>query len=232
MRIYPLGDRAVVVQLADEIGDSAHRRVRAALARLDALAPPGVEDVVPTFTTLAVHYDPARIAGTRAVPPHLRLADALAAALAGLDDGATAEPLRTVEIPVCYGGEAGPDLEKVAQLHGLSPDEVVRRHAEAGYRVYMVGFVPGFAYLGGLAPELATPRRATPRERVPAGSVGIGGSQTGVYPQDSPGGWWLIGRTPLELFDPGREPAALLSLGDAVRFVPLSPAECRAWERP
>lgn len=131
---------------------------------------------------------------------------------------------KTVEIPVAYGGEAGPDLNFVAQHCGVSPDEIVRQHASVEYRVAFVGFMPGFAYLSGLPSELAVPRRATPRKLVPAGSVAIAGGQTGVYPLDSPGGWQLIGRTTVRLFDSGRQQPSLLETGDIVRFVPSEEA--------
>jgi len=132
---------------------------------------------------------------------------------------------RVVEIPVCYGGDLGPDLDDVARMHELSPDEVVRLHSAAEYLVYMIGFMPGFAYLGGLPERIATPRRKTPRTAVPAGTVGIGGRQTGVYPLVSPGGWNLIGRTPVKIFDIARAEPTLLGTGDRVRFRPMTRAE-------
>jgi inhibitor of KinA len=132
---------------------------------------------------------------------------------------------RTVELPVCYGGEFGPDLATVAEHAKLSPEEVIKRHCAGNYLVYLVGFSPGFAYLGGLAKELATPRHATPRPRVPAGSIGIGGEQTGVYPVSTPGGWNLIGRTPLRLFLPEQDPPVMLRAGDRVKFRAISMEE-------
>jgi len=137
---------------------------------------------------------------------------------------------RVVEIPVIYGGEAGPDLEDVARHAGLSPERVIELHSAATYLVYFLGFSPGFPYLGGLPPELATPRLATPRKRTPAGSVAIGGSQAGVYPTDSPGGWRIIGRTPLRLFDASRAEPALLGTGDRVKFRAITPEEFAAWK--
>jgi inhibitor of KinA len=136
---------------------------------------------------------------------------------------------RVVEIPVCYGGELGPDLEDVAAKHGISPDEVVSIHSSGDYLVYMVGFMPGFAYLGGLSERIATPRRSSPRTAVPAGAVGIGGQQTGVYPMVSPGGWNLIGRSPRKIFDIARDEPSLLAAGDRVRFRPISRADFDAW---
>ena len=216
MRVTSLGDRALTVALGDAADEPTRRRVRAACARLAAGAVPGVLELVPAFAGVTVHYDPARVPGG-AGSPFARLAAALEAALAGAEDAP--EPASAlVEIPVRYGGAGGPDLDDLARRHGMSAEEVVRRHAAGDYVVHMVGFLPGFAYLGGLDPALATPRRDAPRTVVPAGSVGIGGAQTGVYPMDSPGGWHLIGRTETRLFDPTRGPPALLRAGDRVRF--------------
>jgi inhibitor of KinA len=138
-------------------------------------------------------------------------------------------PPRIVEIPVCYGGAFGPDLDDVAERHGLGSDDVVAIHTSGEYLVYMVGFMPGFAYLGGLDERIATPRRRSPRTAVPAGTVGIGGQQTGVYPLVSPGGWNLIGRTPLRIFDPARDEPTLLATGDRVRFRAIPLDEYQEW---
>jgi KipI family sensor histidine kinase inhibitor len=143
--------------------------------------------------------------------------------------GGEEEPRRVVTIPVVYGGEWGPDLEEVARLCGLSAIDVVRIHSAPLYRVYMLGFVPGFAYLGGMDERIAVPRLAVPRAKIPAGSVGIAGGQTGVYPLETPGGWRLIGRTPLSLFVPERNPPALLKAGDWVRFLPIAPEDWDRW---
>jgi len=215
MRVVPLGDRAVLIQLGSTIDDETHRRVRAVSARLASRTVPGMIEVVPAFASVAVHYDPARA-------PYIRFAEAVQAALADLGEESLPTP-RTVEIPVRYGGEDGPDLGVVAAAHGLSADDVVRLHSAATYRVYMLGFAPGFPYLGGLPESLATPRRAEPRTTVPAGSVGIGGSQTGIYPLTTPGGWQIIGRTSLSLFDALRMPPTLLAIGDIVRFRAVAP---------
>ena len=137
---------------------------------------------------------------------------------------------RVVEIPVCYGGKWGPDLADAALHCGLTPAQLVERHSRPRYLVYFLGFLPGFAYLGGLPPELAVPRRSVPRLSVPAGAVGIAGGQTGVYPLETPGGWQIIGQTPLRLYDPSRQPPSLLALGDHVQFVPLSPEEFADYE--
>jgi inhibitor of KinA len=224
MQLRPLGDCAVVIALGSTIDEATHRRVRAVCARLESHPPVGMIEYVPAFASVTVYYDPARVAplGIRnASPPHARFAASLEATLDHLEDE-EASATRMVEIPVCYGGDLGPDLDDVAQRSGLSSDEVVRLHSGGDYRVYMIGFMAGFAYLGGLPERIATPRRSTPRERVPASSVGIGGSQTGVYPIVSPGGWNIIGRTPLRMFDPDRDPPTLLQMGDHVRFRAIS----------
>ena len=230
MRISPLGDTALLVHVGSAIDEATHRRVRAVYARLASQRFPGVIELVPAYASVAVIYDPQRVAAAAppSESPYHRLVALLAAALEDLHENEATTP-RTVEIPVCYGGAYGPDLEEVAHRHRLSPEDVVALHARGTYVVYMIGFAPGFAYLGGLPPELATPRRAEPRTAVPAGSVGIGGSQTGVYPLALPGGWQLIGRTPLRLFDPARPPPSLLDVGDRVRFRVLAPDECASW---
>lgn len=221
MQIEPLGDSAVLVRLGEAMDESALRLVRAACARLETEPVPGLVELVPAFNTLAVHYDPARIADA---DPYGAMVSVLDRRLRTLE-AVPLPPTRTVEIPVVYGGTAGPDLAVVASHAGMSPEDVAHIHAAGQYLVHMIGFAPGFPYLGGLDPRLACPRRATPRTTVPAGSVGIGGSQTGIYPLESPGGWQLIGRTPLVLFDPAREPPALLRPGDRVRFRPMRPGE-------
>jgi inhibitor of KinA len=227
MNFSPLGDRAVLIQLGTSIDEATHRRVRAVCARLADAAVPGIVELVPAFTSVAVHYDPRRVAalpGDQAAGPHARLEGAIRDALVDLGDE-TLPPAPVVEIPVCYGGDLGPDLEDVARSHDITPEEVVRIHAAGDYLVYMVGFMPGFGYLGGLSERIATPRRPVPRTHVPAGTVGIGGSQTGVYPLDSPGGWNLIGRTPRRMFLPEKEPPTLLAMGDRVRFHAVTRAE-------
>ena len=194
-------------------------RVHALCARLQVHRAVWVRDIVPAYASVALFFDPARVAADTARDWLL----AQAAAMTG--DEPRAASGRVVEIPVVYGGDAGPDLDAGARELGLAPSELVRRHAAGDYTVAMIGFAPGFPDLLGLDPALALPRLATPRTRVPAGSVGIGGVQTGIYPRQSPGGWRLIGRTPLALFDASRDPASLLAPGDRVRFVPVDAAE-------
>jgi inhibitor of KinA len=224
LNFSPLGDHAVIIQLGDSIDESTHQLVRAVCARLDEAPIPGVIEYVPAFASVAIHYDPLRVPGAGLGSPHSRLIGALRVALSSTRDEIV-PPAPVVEIPVCYGGGLGPDLEDVARAHDLSVDEVVEIHSGGEYLVYMVGFMPGFAYLGGLSDRIATPRRSVPRTRVPAGTVGIGGSQTGVYPLESPGGWNLIGRTPQRMFLPEKEPPTLLEIGDRVRFRPITRAE-------
>ena len=225
-RFFPMGDRALVIEFGDRLDPELSARIAAAAQHLRASPPPGVLDIVPAYTTLALHYDPAVIgAGTT---PYEALIEQIEAWLQAQAD-AELLPGRLVEIPVCYGGGLGQDLEEVARQHGLTPEEVATIHAGTDYSVYLLGFVPGFAYLGNVDSRIATPRRDSPRPRVPAGSVAIGGEQTGVYPLATPGGWHLIGRTPLRMFTPEAEPPCLLGAGDTVRFVPISRAEFDAF---
>ena len=205
------------------IDEPTRVRILSLCDALDSQGVQGMIEYVPAFASLTVHYDPARVPpGPPDSTPYARFTAALRHVLYSAAPGISGTP-RVVEIGVVYGGEYGPDIEDVAQNAGLPVEEVIRLHTSADYVVHMVGFIAGFGYLGGLPPLLATPRRAKPRMRVPASSVGIGGSQTGVYPVDSPGGWNLIGRTPLRMFDPTREPATLLRTGDHVRFVAIAP---------
>ena len=224
----PLGDHAVTVTVGDSIDETTHRRVRAISAALDAREIAGIVDQVPAFASLVVHYEPERVGGDAAESPYQRLVDMLTQVLAHVGDETLPAP-RTTEIPVCYGGDLGPDLEDVARQHAMTPRDVIDIHTAGDYLVYMVGFMPGFAYLGGLDERLVTPRRTSPRTAVPAGTVGIGGQQTGVYPLVSPGGWNLIGQTPLRIFDVNRDEPALLATGDRVRFRAISVAEFTAW---
>jgi inhibitor of KinA len=226
MRVLPLGDASLLIELGHSIDPATHERVRCAFDALSTAAIPGVIDIVPAYTGVAVHYDPvafARDAGTRELTPYDRIRRAVVAVLDAADaDPATPGPV--VDIPVRYGGEYGPDLDYVARHAGMPAAEVVALHASVEYTVYMIGFTPGFPYLGGLPARLATPRRASPRQAVPAGSVGIAGSHTGVYPLRTPGGWQIIGRTDERLFRPELDPPTLLRIGDRVRFVDVGAA--------
>jgi inhibitor of KinA len=223
MTLSPLGDSAVVVALGPGLDETALRRVRALAEALDRDRPAGVVDVVPAFASVTVFYDAVHCGG------YAHLCAELEARVARTELALVSQQSRSLEIPVCYGGECGPDLGEVAAGAGVSPEKAVALHAGADYRVHAIGFAPGFAYLGGLPERLHTPRRATPRVGVPAGTGGIGGAQTGVYPLATPGGWNLIGRTPLRLFDAGRTEPALLRTGDRVRFRAISAEEFAAW---
>jgi inhibitor of KinA len=232
MHISPLGDRAVVIQLGSSIDEATHQRVRAVCARLDERPITGMVEYVPAYASVVMHYDPTGLPLEHSAPhstPYSRVLAALQTTLDSLLEE-TPPPNPIVEIPVCYGGEFGPDLDDVARLHGLSAGEVIQLHVDGDYLVYMIGFLPGFPYLGGLSERIATPRRSTPRSLVPPGSVGIGGRQTGVYPIPAPGGWHLIGRTPISLFLPDQNPPTLLRVGDRVRFHSISADEFRSRE--
>lgn len=210
VRIVPASDSSLLVSFGTEISLDAHRQVQRLMR---ALAKPslGIRNLHPAFASVLIDFDPRRRS-------HAEIESIIRQKMAASTDASEPES-RLIEIPVCYGGAFGPDLDDVARHTGLSPERVVELHAAIEYRVYFLGFSPGFPYLGGMPAELAAPRLPAPRKRVPAGSVAIGGSQTGIYSIESPGGWRLIGRTALPLFDPKANPPALLQMGDRVRFV-------------
>jgi KipI family sensor histidine kinase inhibitor len=217
-KILPCGDGALTAEFGAEVSPELNAR---AVALGNALrGRPGIVAVIPTYRSLFVQYDPFEVSF-----------EALSLAverLAADEVAVPQEPTRVVELPVCYHPSLAPDLEELARLRGLSVGEVAALHADPVYRVYMLGFTPGFLFLGGLDPRLHTPRLSEPRKRVPPGSVGIAGAQTGAYAIASPGGWRLIGRTPVRLFDPGREPPVVATPGMGVRFVPIG---LREYER-
>ncbi len=218
MEIKPLGDAALLVELGDGPGDAICARAVALARALEADRMPGVHDIVPAFAAVGVYYDPLGVGALAGELPSRKVWEWLEAHARKVAGARARVAGKTVVVPVAYGGEHGPDLEVVAKNAGLAADDVVKLHTKADYRVAAVGFAPGFPYLLGLPEKLHTPRRSTPRTKVAAGSVGIGGAQTGVYPQMSPGGWQIIGRTALRLFDPAAERPALLAPGDRVRF--------------
>jgi inhibitor of KinA len=222
-RVDPVGDRCLLVTLGDQVDARVNRVVLALAADLLADLPEGVIDVVPTFTTVALHYLPQAYAG-RASSPFACLAACVRERLQrGIPD--IEADSRVVEIPACYGGSYGPDLDEVAERCGLTSREVIELHVASPLVIYTFFFAPGMPFAGGLDPRLALPRRATPRTEVPAGSVAIANGLSTVYQVATPGGWNLIGRTPWNLFDLARDPPARLRLGDRLRFVPVSPAE-------
>lgn len=224
---FPLGDRALVIELGARVSEALAAQARRLSERLVRAQVPGVREVIPAFSSITVHYEPLRIKqtadleGVESAPFELLQVRLQALLEADQEDAGAGGTL--LEVPVCYGGDYGEDLDVLALAHEMAPSKVVELHTHPIYYVGMLGFMPGFPYLVGLDARLVTPRRATPRPQVARGSVAIGGEHTGVYPLDSPGGWHVIGRTPLSLFDPRREPPSLLQAGDRVRFVAISP---------
>jgi inhibitor of KinA len=222
-RFQRASDQSLLIYFGHQITLDAHDRVRKLLRLLEMEPIAGVRNLHPAYHSILVKFDPLQC-------HHDELEDILRQYIRRVENVSLPDP-REIEIPVCYGGEYGPDLDDVGALHGMSPEQVIALHSSRTYLVYFLGFVPGFAYLGGLPEALATPRLATPRRRVPPGSVGIAGNQTGVYPVATPGGWRLLGRTPISIFQPNRDELSLLSIGDCVRFTPISSAHFASLER-
>ena len=217
-----MGDRALLVELGNEISPSVNQGVRKILLGLERCRILGIVELVPGYRSLLIIYDPLKIA----LPT---LQDSISSLQKRINQFQLPRP-KTLKIPVVYGGEYGPDLAWVARYHKIAPEEVIRTHAGSTYQVYMIGFTPGFIYAGELSNSIATPRRETPRTTVPMGSVGIAQKQTGIYPAKSPGGWQIIGRTPLKLFDLIDWPPTPLETGDLVRFFPIKEEEMVHWE--
>jgi len=217
-----LGDRGLILEFGDEINLEINQRVRRMAIAIQAEAIQGIIETVPTYRSLLIIYHPLMIS-----------IDFLKKRLEKIEEDLQETPLpepKLTKIPVAYGGVYGPDLEFVAQYHGISSEEVIRLHCSKPYWIYMIGFMPGYPYMGELPEGLNTPRLKTPRLSVPKGSVAIAQRQTGIYSMESPGGWQIIGRTPLELFDPQRDPPALLRMGDQVQFYPISEKELLEWK--
>ena len=216
-----MGDRSLLVELGDEISPAVNQRVQELFSAIDGQRSKGILDLVPSYRSLLMIYDPLCIS-----------IDEIKAGIKDIwnnpDQSRLPQP-QTVKIPVVYGGEHGPDLELVAQYHNLTPREVIDFHTRSAYRVYMIGFTPGFPYLGEVLDAIATPRRETPRTLVPKGSVGIAQRQTGIYPVDSPGGWQIIGWTPVKLFDPFGKPPSHLVMGDRVQFHAITAQDVSQW---
>ena len=223
VRSLPAGDSAVSVEFGNEISEEINAKVAALDEAAAAACIDGFRETVPTYRSLTVHYDPEKIS-------FAELCGRLGGLMGELGESKD-RPKKVLCLPVLYGGEEGPDMANVCGHSGLSEEDVVRIHSSADYRVYMLGFTPGFPYLGGMDERLATPRLASPRTVIPAGSVGIAGIQTGVYPVNSPGGWQLIGRTPVRLYDAGREKPILPEAGQYIRFVPVDRARYEEIER-
>jgi inhibitor of KinA len=216
LRFLPSGDTAFVVEFGDTVDRALSDRVLRLAARLRAARPTGITETVPTFRSLMIHYDPTLTSATELI----RAVEALQGRETTVEREA-----RLWRVPACYDGPHAPDLEDIARRVGLSPSEIVSLHAGTRYHVYMIGFLPGYPYMGDLPERLRLPRRADPRIRVPAGSVAIATSMTAIYTLESPGGWHLIGATPVRFFDPGRTPPVLLAPGDAVIFEPIGARE-------
>jgi inhibitor of KinA len=232
MEIVSLGDSALIVRVVDEFSaEESLDAVLAALGYLKTAAIPGVIELAPAYTTIGVFFDPTQIesADSDDSPFHVLSAKIQSSLSASSFKNETEIEAPLIEIPVCYDREFGLDIDDVARVAGLAEAEVIHRHSSAAYRVNFLGFIAGFPFMSGLPSELATPRRPTPRKEVPAGSVGIGGAQTGIYQRSSPGGWNLIGRTPLRLFDVQRDPPTILQAGDRVRFREISREEFDAF---
>jgi inhibitor of KinA len=226
VRFQPASDQSLLIYFGQHITVEAHLHVMQLLRLLESDPIAGIRNLHPAYCSLLIKFDALKLG-------HDDLEAILRPYLDRLEAVCLPEP-RQIEIPVCYGGEHGPDLNEVAEMHGMTPAQVIELHASANYEVYFLGFVPGFAYLGELPAALVTPRLMTPRRRVPPGSVGIAGSQTAVYPFATPGGWRLLGRTPLQMFRPDRSDVSLkslLSIGDRVRFQPVSRERFAALEK-
>lgn len=227
---YPQGDRAVTIHFGNDIQQHIHQQVKTLTEYLETEPFHGMLEVSPSFTTVTLFYEPTKIEVTTPnQTPYDEVVKILTSKVSNLTIS-NIQTSKTVTIPVCYGGEYGPDLQDVANYHQLSQQQVINIHSNQEYLVYMIGFAPGFPYLGGMSKKIATPRKATPRLTIPAGSVGIGGEQTGVYPIESPGGWQLIGRTPLQLFQQDAKQPSLLKAGDTVRFKPITPQQFKSWK--
>ena len=224
IQFVPVGDCGVLAVCGDAINEAVNARVMALDRAVQDARLPGVTETVPTYAALLVCYDPLQTDPDTLTPALQRLAGELTR----VQNPAAAG--RLVEVPVCYGGAYGPDLAFVARHAGMTEQQVIAAHCGRDYRIFMLGFLPGFPYLGGLDERLFCPRLQTPRTRIPAGSVGIGGEQTGIYPLDSPGGWQLIGRTPLRLFTPASGGQLPYAAGARIRFVPITPEQFRAIE--
>ncbi|GIM28037.1 kinase A inhibitor [Clostridium polyendosporum] len=240
VKLSALGDSAIIIEFSKSIDLQTHHKVKALAAYLDEHPFPGMIEYITAFTTVTVFYDPLQVYNidsqnrlnkniSNYKSPYFIVESIMKEILLSVENDINYKP-RIVEIPVCYGGEFGPDLEYVAKHNRLTIEEVINIHSSGEYLVYMIGFAPGFPYLGGMSERIAAPRRQSPRLLIPAGTVGIAGKQTGVYPIGTPGGWQLIGRTPLALFRPKDDIPSLLRSGDIIKFKSISHDEYNTWK--
>lgn len=215
--VVPFGDMGIRIQLSTKISPEVNQWIRSFSLLLEKEKLPGVVEWIPTYTAITLFYDPCVISYTEVANKLMEIRTKL--------EKVDLPPAEIIHIPTCYGGEKGPDLRVVAEHNGLSEEEVIQIHCGSNYLIYMMGFTPGFPYLGGMSPQIATPRLSAPRAKVPAGSVGIAGEQTGIYSMETPGGWQLIGKTPVPLYDQHQETPILLKAGNYLKFVPISEEE-------
>ncbi len=214
MRFMSAGDRAMVVEFGNEISERINNQVHGLEAKLTKSRIPGIVELVPAFRSLMIYYDPCKIS-FQELEKSIR-------GFGSILEYSKNQKKRILKIPCCYGARFGPDLKDMEEYTGLDRDEIIRIHSSVDYKIYMMGFLPGFVYLGGLDRRIEMPRLKTPRVRILPGAVGIGGSQTGVYPVASPGGWRLMGGTPVNFYDPDREEPILCKAGEYIRFVPIT----------
>lgn len=234
VQIRPLSDTALVIQMGEGINEATHKKVKSILNLLENYPFSGFIEAVPAYNSVTVYYNPVDVYFSNlekgVKTPY---EDVKSKVLSLMNQPHVTEKMtdRVVKVPVVYGGEMGPDLKFVASYNGLTPSEVIKIHSSAEYLVYMLGFAPGFPFMGGMDQKIATPRKETPRLAITPGSVGIAGNQTGIYPLETPGGWQIIGRTPSRLFLPEQSPPTLLQPGDRIQFVPISLEEYTSdWE--
>jgi inhibitor of KinA len=223
MKISPLGDQAIIIELDKKIHPHIHQQIKSYEKAVEQNPFPGFIEMVLSYTTVTIFYDPLILSYQAICEKMIQLYNKV--------EESDVPSSRVIDIPVCYGGDYGPDLEFVAQHNNLTSEDVIRIHSEREYLVYMIGFAPGFPYLGGMSERIAAPRQANPRLEVPAGSVGVAGKQTGIYSLATPGGWQIIGRTPYSLFRSQEVPPSLLQAGDHVQFVPISAEEYQHLKR-
>lgn len=227
---FPQGDRAITISFGEIIQKNIHLQVKNLSIYLEANPFPGMLEVTPSYTTVTIFYDPTKITRSTSKDNVYKVVENKLKSILSTLPSTYEEKANIVTIPVCYGGDHGPDLQYVASYHNLTEQEVIDIHSKQEYLVYMIGFAPGFPYLGGMSKKIATPRKETPRVHISEGSIGIGGEQTGIYPIKSPGGWQLIGRTPVTLFNPKAEEPTLLRAGDIIRFEPITTEQYDKWE--